>query len=295
MSNQKSDSYLLSFNYLPTSQKSMNDVVVPLDVLAQSNNYGEFWIDDSAVSIEQCEEVTKISTLSHLVLIYHSKNFNITQLVDVVYSQAYQISQQLNYPHLLRTWNFFHDINGHDNGLERYQAFCVARHEVLERYFQLQIPNPAATAIGSLNGDNCFVFLFSKQPGQVVENQRQVPAWQYPLDYAPKQPRFSRAMLVDGMLMCSGTASVVGHETVHVNDIKGQFIESLNNIEQLLLSCGYQMDVNAGIYRYYLRNPAQAEILETLIVEQGIESFIILQGDICRENLLLECEVVFQT
>ncbi len=286
---------MLSFFNLSAGQSSVVDVEIPLEILSKSPSYAEFWLDGSAVLVESGSEVTKISTHSHLVLIFQSEESNVGHLIKDVYSRAYQIREQLGFLHLLRTWNYIHDINGTDTGMERYQEFCVARHEVLERFKQLEAPNPAATAIGCHNGKNSFVFLFSRQPGQVIENKRQVSAWQYPVVYAPKQPRFSRAMLLDGMLMCSGTASVIGHETVHVNDLKGQFLECLNNVDQLLQSCQHASDIRTGYYRFYLRNKENAGLLESLIIDQGIEHFIILQGDICRDNLLLECEVVFQT
>lgn len=287
--------YMLSFEYLSVENQSDNDVVIPLEVLARSDNYGEFWADSSETIIENNLEVTKISTSGHLVLVFESNELHVSKLVQTVYAQAYQISQQKNFPHLLRTWNYLHDINGKSDGLERYQSFCVARHDVLVQMEQLTVPNPAATAIGSVNGKNSFVFLFSRQPGQVIENKRQVSAWQYPVKYAPKQPRFSRAMLLENMLMCSGTASVVGHETVHLNDLKGQFYECLNNVGALLQSSGHEVDINTGIYRFYLRDKNSTSLLESLIIEQGITKYIILHGDICRENLIIECEVVFQT
>jgi chorismate lyase/3-hydroxybenzoate synthase len=285
----------MSFFYASVEQNLVHNVDIPLEVIAKSAAYAEFWEDGTEVNLDFEQEVTKISTPSHLVLIFDSEQLDISGLTRFVYSNAYQISQQQGYTHLLRTWNYIHNINGYKNNMERYQEFCVARHEVLEQYQQLDVANPAATAIGSMNGKNNFVFLFSRQPGQVIENKRQVSAWQYPVKYAPKQPRFSRAMLLEGMLMCSGTASVVGHETVHIDDIKGQFFECLNNVNQLIQSSQQAIDFRTGVYRFYLRDKHSADLLESLIIDQGIEHFIILQGDICRENLLLECEVVFQT
>ncbi len=295
MTTKGNQPYMLSFKYLPFENQAVNDVVIPLEVLAQSDSYEEFWTDGTEVIIEQDAEVTKISTSAHLVLVFESSDLNVSKLVQTVYARAYEISQQHNCPHLLRTWNYLHDINGVDEGLERYQSFCVARHEILAQLGQLTVPNPAATAIGSINGKNSFVFLFSREPGQVIENKRQVSAWQYPAKYAPKQPRFSRAMLLENMLMCSGTASVVGHETMHLGDLEGQFVECLNNVEQLLQSSEQPHAVSSGIYRFYLRDRSCASQLETLIKNQGIENYIVLHGDICRENLLLECEVVFQS
>ena len=76
--------------------------------------------------------------------------------------------------------------------------------------------------------------------GEVIENQRQVPAWEYPVKYAPKQPRFSRAMVCGKLFMCSGTASVLGHETIHLDDVQSQLRECLRNVQTLLESSDQQ-------------------------------------------------------
>jgi chorismate lyase/3-hydroxybenzoate synthase len=194
----------------------------------------------------------------------------------------------------LRTWNYIDRINEVENQEERYQTFCVARHEALAQLGQLELPHPAATAIGGHQGKNLFVFLFAKQAGRVIENKRQVSAWNYPKQYAPKQPRFSRAMQCGTLLMCSGTASVLGHKTIHLNDVSAQFEECLKNVSVLLTEDVNQHQIKDGIYRFYLREAAHTALIESKINELGIEKYSILHSDVCRENLLIECEVVFQ-
>lgn len=290
--------YLLSFNYLNAKQVSGRsqgaDVLVPLTVLNQSDSYGECWMDGTAIKTSSMALGYQIQSRQHLVLIFEVDETEVAPMVYKVYQSAYQISQQLGYTHLLRTWNYLADINALDGDIERYQAFCVARHESMQNNQQLSSPNPAATAIGSHNGQNCFVFLFGLQAGVVIENKRQVSAWEYPLQYAPKQPRFSRALVLDGVLMCSGTASVVGHETIHFNNLSKQFDECLLNIAELIKESGLDKEITAGIYRFYLRDSQYLPVLNDKISGFGIEHYVILLGDVCRENLLVECEVVFQ-
>lgn len=286
--------YLMSFKYLPAHISRDHEVLVPLEVLAQSDGYCEYWFDQAETTLVKTSQLTQVMTPMHLVLIFDVGNEPIGSMVANVYRRAYQVAMEQDFPHLLRTWNYIHDINGVDDDVERYQSFCIARHAVLNEFNQLQQPNPAATAIGSHNEQNCFVFLFSQNPGQVIENKRQVSAWQYPEKYSPKQPRFSRAMAVDGMLLCSGTASVVGHETVQLNNTEGQFVECMKNVDQLLSTHDKGKQLASGIYRFYLRDKQRVDSLKKMIEEQGIEQYIILHGDICRKNLLLECEVVFQ-
>ncbi|MCF6300928.1 MAG: pteridine-dependent deoxygenase like protein, partial [Proteobacteria bacterium] len=198
------------------------------------------------------------------------------------------------YQNLSRTWNFFPKINEKNHGVESYQQFCISRHEVLKQYEQLETDYPAATAIGSKNNSYCFVFLFSKHPGKVIENNRQVSAWQYPLKYSPKQPTFSRAIIVSDLLICSGTASVVGHETHHENNFSAQFDESLANVEAIVKASHCNVQSGSGFFKFYVRSKKHLPQLTELIKASVIDKYVILLGDICRTSLLLECEAVFQ-
>lgn len=282
------------FKYLPEQRTEANEVLVPLKVLCKSDNYAEYWNDGSLKDAIKTDFGGEVTGQNHLAYIYHSNEEDIELMTKQAYEQAFKSSGAHGYPHLIRTWNYLHDINGSDNTLERYQTFCVARHEILEKHEQLSTANPAATAIGTHNGENAFVFLFAKNEGLVIENKRQVSAWDYPKKYAPKQPRFSRAMKYDSVLMCSGTASVVGHETMHLNDVLAQLDECLKNVSVLLSEDGSKQRIQTGMYRFYLREAEHAVLVEDKIIGFGIENYIVLHGDVCRENLLIECEVVFQ-
>ncbi|TDR19381.1 pteridine-dependent deoxygenase like protein [Marinicella litoralis] len=284
----------MTFKYLPDHSHQANVAILPLEVLCRSAGYSEYWIDGAEVSLLKTDSGGEMTSQNHLAVIYNSSESNIETVTKQAYEQAFQSSKANRCTHLIRTWNYLHDINGSDNGLERYQSFCVARHEMLEKFEQLTTPNPAATAIGSHNGENVFVFLFAKQAGHVIENKRQVSAWEYPKKYAPKQPRFSRAMKYGPVLMCSGTASVVGHETLHLNDVLAQLDECLKNVSVLLSEDENKYPIQSGLYRFYLREVEHAGLVEAKIIDFGIENYIVLHGDVCRENLLIECEVVFQ-
>lgn len=274
------------------------EVVMPLVVLAASPNFKEQWSDGASVDVKCLSdklEVTAAETEHHLMLSFQCGNQPLDELVTAVYSTAYQLAQQQGFKHVIRVWNYLDQINGNELGEERYQTFCVARHRVLDSLQQLQQPNPAATAIGGHFGHNTFVFLFSRRVGQVVENKRQVSAWQYPRQYAPKQPRFSRAMQCGDTLLCSGTASVVGHETIHLDDLTAQFDECMTNIQALLDESGVETPLNQGVYRFYLRDKSLVNQVVSKINALQINDFLVLEGDVCRKNLLIECEAVFQS
>jgi chorismate lyase/3-hydroxybenzoate synthase len=272
-------------------------MTVPLETLCESKEYQEFWSDGETVTAEPRANnslLKIVETAEHLVVSYQCNALSLFDAVSQVYQDAYTVSAAKGFQHLIRVWNYIDQINTVEAGTERYQTFCVARHKVLEKLQLLNKNNPAATAIGGHNGENIFVFLFSKQAGQVVENKRQISAWQYPEKYSPKQPRFSRAMQYGDLLMCSGTASVVGHETIHLNDLAAQFNECLVNIQALLDESTINVDIKSGLYRFYLRDKTLVNQVVELIKLEEIESYVVLEGDICRENLLIECEAVFQ-
>lgn len=290
------DHTLLSFQWgLPVAQVKGCVAPVPLTALAASTGYAEQWQGLSPATSQPHSGYWQTVTDQHLVLVFSQAEFAFETWVTETYRTAYQVAAASAYGHLLRTWNYLYDINGQIGGMERYQSFCVARHAVMEELNLLDQPNPAATAIGCHTPHNSVVFLFARSPGQVVENKRQTPAWQYPRQYSPKQPRFSRAIIVDDVLLCSGTASVVGHETVHLNDLSAQFDECLNNVQVLIDESGAGHRLEDGLYRFYLRDAHELPVVMEKIKGSGIRHFVVLHGAVCRENLLIECEVVFQS
>ncbi len=283
---------------IKASNEKTSQVVIPLTDLAHSPEFVEDWSDGELVKIDVVDGQTEFvmaQTAQHLMLNFQCSDSPLMELVGDVYKTAYRVAQQKGFDHLIRVWNYLDQINGEEAGMERYQTFCVARHEVLDELSQLDQPNPAATAIGGYYGHNTFTFLFSRQKGKVIENTRQVSAWQYPSRYSPKQPRFSRAMQYGDLLLCSGTASVVGHETIHLNDLNAQFDECMVNIQALLDASDILTPLSQGIYRFYLRDKALLPCVLEKIKALKIEQFLLLEGDICRKNLLIECEAVFQS
>lgn len=286
---------LIQFSYLNQAKPDDSTIVLPFEVLAQSPHYQEIWQDSAAKArIERTKDRLVIQSEHFMVRVYNSHSADLSQVVSDVYDDAFQASQGAGFPQLIRVWNYFPAINDDKAGMENYQRFCVARHALLDQYNQLNQPNPAATAIGTHNQQSCYVFIFSKTAGTVIENSRQVSAWEYPLHYSPKQPRFSRAMQFGNLLMCSGTASVVGHETKHKDDLRLQFKECMRNIEVLLRASDVEADLQTGLYRFYLRDITDIDDLQQSIAAEGLHQYIILGGDICREDLLVECEAVFQ-
>jgi chorismate lyase/3-hydroxybenzoate synthase len=141
-------------------------------------------------------------------------------------------------PYLLRMWNYISGITLGEGDRERYREFCVGRARGLGRFDNQQLP--AATGIGRSDEVRTLqvYWLAARQAGTPVENPRQVSAYHYPRQYGPQSPSFARAMLPpagsDMPLLLSGTASVVGHETLHAGQLLEQLRETFLNFDALL-------------------------------------------------------------
>lgn len=228
-------------------------------------------------------------------------------LLDTVTYTAYRrlLAQvrALGYSHLLRVWNYFPHINRESDGLERYRRFCAGRHQALaEGLAGFPHTLPAGTAVGTMSGPLKIHFLASRQPGIHVENPRQVSAYEYPLVYGPRSPSFARASLRQSIsgshLLIAGTASVVGHVSVHIGDPYKQTMEIIQNLNALLTHTEQLHGIARGqwygqaLFKIYIRHPEHVAMIRDILQGQlpSHTQTLYLQGDMCRNELLLEIE-----
>ncbi len=206
------------------------------------------------------------------------------------------------YPYVLRIWSYFSRINEGDGDAERYRQFCVGRQLALERaWFEA---DPAATVIGLPDRSNKLrvLWLASKTPGRMLDNPRQMTPRNYPPEYGPEPPRFSRAALWQGtrgrVMLISGTASVVGHSSRHPGRLDNQLAETKRNLESLLKvavdASGVETQYGPGtVLRAYVRSEEHFLPTEQFLREQFPgAACAVLQGDVCRKELLCEIEGV---
>lgn len=202
------------------------------------------------------------------------------------------------HPYLLKTWHYLPDINHGDGDSEHYRQFCCGREETLTQAgYKGQLP--AATAIGIPHSGAGLVmyWLTSDHVGQNIENPRQVSAWEYPRDYGPSRPNFSRATLAieDKVLLISGTASVVGHTTSHPANTDAQTREMLLNLKTLLNVSSAdtaelsESDLNL---RIYLRDKQDWPAVKQVLLSAGLsnEQLLPLHGHVCRQDLMVELD-----
>jgi chorismate lyase/3-hydroxybenzoate synthase len=196
--------------------------------------------------------------------------------------------------HVLRVWNYLGAINQGKDDAERYKLFCEGRADGMGNFFADGFP--AATAIGHRDArPRLQVYLLAgDQPGQRVENPRQVSAWRYPRQYGRTPPSFARAMVLPARdaLAISGTAAVVGHASVHHDDLEAQLEETLTNLDALLASAGLPAGFDAqSPLKVYVRHEADAPRVRDALLERlpGVP-LLLLHGDICRSELLVEID-----
>jgi chorismate lyase/3-hydroxybenzoate synthase len=208
-------------------------------------------------------------------------------------------TRALGYPHLLRVWNYLDDITLGEDDAERYKRFCVGRARGLGDFAPTSLP--AATAIGRVEatGRLQVYWLASREPGQPLENPRQVSAYHYPRQYGPQPPSFARAMLpaLDGPLMLSGTAAIRGHESLHAGCVDAQLGETLANIASLVDVARAQRPslpavLGAGSHlKAYVREADELAVLDAALAARlPVVPRVVLHARVCRRELRLEID-----
>lgn len=278
---------------------------VGISVLGGRNTSLEVWT--SAAPVTVCDQqgfnaTTDGSVLFGSMSLEQHAGETVETLAKQAYTSIFEFIDQHGYRNLLRAWHYIPQINDDENGLERYRSFNAGRHEAFisngRRISEESVP--AASALGSDSSSLVIYFMAGKQPGIAVENPRQVSAYHYPQKFGPRSPVFVRAMSVTlGGQHCffiSGTASIVGFETVHGGDVEKQASETLLNIRTLLEEAPHY-DATQGrmLLKIYLRHARDLDVVRTKVqAEFGAAcNTVYLHSNICRADLLLEIEGVY--
>ncbi len=218
------------------------------------------------------------------------------------YLRVFRLLDAQGMPHLWRAWNYLAHINRTTYGLERYRQFNIGRQDAfLASHRGTSGQVPAACAIGLAGGPLSIAFLAGEAPVLAVENPRQISAYHYPAQYGLRSPTFSRAVLAhppgQEILFLSGTASIVGHHTVHAGDVAAQCKECLTNVAAVVEAANRSarsgpFSLAELDYRVYVRHAHDFPPVRQAIRSQvpGDARIVFLQADICRPDLLLEIE-----
>ncbi|NRF68686.1 hypothetical protein HLB44_16970 [Aquincola sp. S2] len=226
--------------------------------------------------------------------------------VEQAYLDLFDALRSTGFVHPLRLWNYVPRINADEGGLERYRHFNLGRQQAFLKAGQAAFEgSPAACALGPQYGPIVIRVLAGRRPSRPIENPRQVSAYHYPNQYGPRAPTFSRAALADAgggqvVLSISGTASIVGHQSVHVGDLAGQVRETLANLEAVIGTAHRHTSARFALrdllFTVYVRHAADGPAVRTMLEQAlgadapAVREAVLLQADICRHDLLVEIE-----
>ncbi|MEN8150041.1 MAG: hypothetical protein ABFS86_09470 [Planctomycetota bacterium] len=213
--------------------------------------------------------------------------------------EAILAAEGLGYGHVVRQWNYierFLDLGA--NGRQPYQDFNDVR---TERYDRDEFPAgyPAATGIGQATGGVVIEFVAVDASPEIevapVTNPRQIDAHRYSecvlVGDAPEKtpPKFERAKLVRNggteTVFVSGTASIIGEQSVAVGDVAAQTVTTLENI-------GILSDSRAlvSLRAYVKRADDIATVRSVCEASWPSCDALYVVADVCREELLVEIE-----
>ncbi len=224
--------------------------------------------------------------------------------------------------HIIRQWNYIENISDVEGVLKEHQNYQEFNDVRSDYYSKGDFKNgfPAATGIGMTTGGVVIGFIALSPSSLIsikpVRNPGQTDAHRYsegvlkgtPAGNAPWKctPKFERAKLVTigskNYIYVSGTASILGEETIHAGNVEKQTITTIENIFRLFSTenqetLGLNFDVSKIRFshlRVYVKHQEDVPLVEKICQERlHSNSSLFLESDVCREELLVEIEGVF--
>jgi len=225
-------------------------------------------------------------------------------------------SEGMSLNDLVRQWNYIGNILETKNNGQNYQLFNEVRNDYYSRFRKVK-GYPAATGVGMMHGGVILDFCALKQ-GQsttikAVENPHQLNAYDYSQQVLkgdtsegnrPKHaPQFERALLItnrkEAVLHISGTASIIGQETVGKDDIEKQTNVTINNMDSLsdtgrikqMIPSSALSHCRYSLLRVYVKRDVDFKRVRDICLKHysGVPA-VFIRADICRDDLLMEVE-----
>jgi enamine deaminase RidA (YjgF/YER057c/UK114 family) len=224
--------------------------------------------------------------------------------------------ENLTLNHLVRQWNFIGNILEMKEGFQNYQIFNEVRSEYYKKYRTIS-GFPAATGVGMKYGgvflDFCAVKSDDAIKLKAINNPNQINAYEYGQQVlkglisdgisVKHPPQFERALLMinktANTLFISGTASIIGQETIGKGDINEQTLVTIENImkladaERIIKLTGNPVLMPGRFYllRVYIKKQEDFNAVKNICTEHFPEApAIFIEADICRDDLLTEIE-----
>ncbi|MEE8059053.1 MAG: hypothetical protein V3T17_14640 [Pseudomonadales bacterium] len=263
----------------------------------------EVWYSSTPVSSGIDADVRWVSN-GCLLLVSVTVNDPTSENMHIASYQAYKrllsVIAERDYPYIIRAWNYLADINDGEGDSERYKRFCSGRYEAFIECNHDLHQFPAACALGHQGGPMVIYLLASTEPPFHFENPQQVSAYHYPREYGPRAPSFARATLKFwhgcAHVYISGTASIVGYQSLHQGDVAQQLEVTFDNIERLLIhiqaSNSLTQLLQTLMLKVYIRNLDDYDLIKTMVERQygSNTRTVYVEADICRQELEVEID-----
>lgn len=219
---------------------------------------------------------------------------NLEKATYQCYSALLKFIKSSPHPELVRFWNYVPNINHGAGDAENYKRFCTGRLRAFSEQGFNDSDFPAASAVGHYQQGLTVCAFSAARSTTHHANPRQVDAFKYPREYGPSSPSFARASTIElndnRLCFISGTASILGHSSVHRGDLRLQLYTTNDNILYLLKETGFKRQ-HIQTLRVYLRHQEDEQQCKQIVQELFLDATIILlHADICRSDLLMEIE-----
>lgn len=226
----------------------------------------------------------------------------------------------ITFNNIVRQWNYVGEILSKEDESGRlrqhYQMFNETRSDYYGKY-RNRTDFPAATGIGmsylgvcidsfSVAGDASLKIVPISNPDQSESYQYGQKVLVGDPDKKKKQnqpPQFERAKLIAlnnvSRLMVSGTASIIGQDTIGIDDVEEQTRVTIQNINRLSSEenlRNHYPEIKAipnkySYVRVYVKYADDIEKVKAICAkEYGDTPTTYVVADICRDNLLVEIE-----
>lgn len=220
--------------------------------------------------------------------------------------------------HPVRLWNHLPEIHAPSgDGTDRYMAFNAGRFNAYSQWLggagSFDRTVPTASAVGHKADDLVVHALGARSPGIAVNNPRQIAPYRYSKRFGPRPPCFARATVLPSQndaaarILVGGTASILGEDSLHLEDVAEQTRETFENLAHLIRAAiGTTSDGINGMSAVdaarWLRHFTDLRIY---YVREGDRSYIearaaeafaptcrieYVRADLCRAELLVEIE-----
>ncbi|MGV0005330.1 MAG: hypothetical protein ACNYPG_01640 [Candidatus Porifericomitaceae bacterium WSBS_2022_MAG_OTU9] len=211
-------------------------------------------------------------------------------VVETIYSAYDRMLRHLaatEYRHLWRLWH----VLPH---LQCYQQFNQGRAKAYRLHGIKEPTFPAATVVAGGDSASWMLCAIAGATEAVpMENLRQCSAYRYPSIHGSQPPQFSRAVQVlwdddKPRLLLSGTASIVGHKSIHLGSLRQQLQEAVRNVDTMVAATGLgkALQINA----YLCHNEDAPQVLAALEGNFYDCRLNLYQANMCRQELLVELD-----